>query len=34
MEQIQDYCNELSISNIAMLKENKTVLFRRLLEEK
>ncbi|XP_050530238.1 eIF-2-alpha kinase GCN2 isoform X2 [Daktulosphaira vitifoliae] len=34
MEQIQDYCNELCVSNIAMLKETKSILFRHLLEEK
>jgi len=34
LEQIQDYCQEMFVSNIVMLKETKSVILRRLMEDK
>ncbi|XP_025409124.1 LOW QUALITY PROTEIN: eIF-2-alpha kinase GCN2 [Sipha flava] len=34
LEQIQDYCQELYVTNIVMLKETKSVILRRLMEDK
>uniref|UniRef100_A0A2S2NJY9 non-specific serine/threonine protein kinase n=1 Tax=Schizaphis graminum TaxID=13262 RepID=A0A2S2NJY9_SCHGA len=34
LEQIQDYCTDLYVKNIVMLKESKSVILRRLMENK